>query len=103
MDTLDLLRSALHEECGVEPQTVTGGTHLLNDIDIDSLDLLRASYRIERTCGVKLPVQQWIALEYGDTAVEKSPFLAQEVCRYIEHAMSEAPGEKKFGLLGGND
>lgn len=103
MDTLDLLRSALLEECGVEPNTVASSTHLLNDLDIDSLDLLRASYRIERTCGVKLPVQQWIALEYGDAAVEKSPFLVEEVCRYIEGAMNETPGEKKFGVLGGND
>ncbi len=99
MDTLELLRSALLEECGVEPGTVAGSTHLLNDLDIDSLDLLRASYRIERTCGVKLPVQQWIALEYGDTPAEKSPFLAEEVCRYIEGAMNEMPSEKKFGLL----
>lgn len=89
--TLILVRTALSEECGVEPDLVQMNTHLLNDLDIDSLDLLNASCRIETDCGVKLPFRDWLAVEYGDEPCETSPFLVSEVCRFLREAPAAAP------------
>lgn len=87
---LDMLRRALEEECGVDPETVHENAHLLNDLDIDSLDLLNASFRLEKDCGVKLPVQRWLADEYGDQDSGESHFLVASLCRFLSR---EAAGQ----------
>ena len=92
MDVLAVMRTALFEECGAEPDSVQPHVHLLDDLGIDSLDLLNASFRIETDCGVALPFREWLTLEYGDVAVSPSPFLVGEICRYVEaHMTSGAP------------
>ncbi|MDP3745628.1 MAG: phosphopantetheine-binding protein [Phenylobacterium sp.] len=90
MDTMKLIALALFEECGIEAERLTPEVHLLSDLGIDSLDLLNASFRIEKDCGVKLPFRDWLALEYGDTAPDRSPFLIREICDFLEAGRSAA-------------
>lgn len=84
MTTLDLIREALHAECGVDPSRVHETSHLLNDLELDSLDLLNASFRIEKATGAKLPVDVWITEEYGDHPPAVSYFTVSSLCSYIE-------------------
>jgi acyl carrier protein len=91
VDTLDLIQKALFEECAVPAESLRPDTHLLKDLGIDSLDLLNASFRIEKDCGVKLPFRAWLELEYGDTPAEPSPFLVAEICRWLEEKRSLVP------------
>jgi acyl carrier protein len=86
MDALEILRTALAEECGTDPALIHPQVHLLNDLEIDSLDLLNASFRIEKDCGVKLPFRDWLAAEYGDRPAAVSPFLVGEICGYLERS-----------------
>lgn len=88
--SLALIQTALSEECGVDVDLVRMQTHLLNDLDIDSLDLLNASCRIETDCGVKLPFRDWLTAEYGEEACQVSPFLVREVCRFLDGALTSA-------------
>ncbi|WP_421934769.1 phosphopantetheine-binding protein [Phenylobacterium sp.] len=83
MDALDVVRTALAEECGTDPGLILPQVHLLNDLDIDSLDLLNTAFRIEKDCGVKLPFRAWLTTEYGDEPAEVSPFLVAEICDFI--------------------
>lgn len=90
MKALDLVRKALQAECGVDPETVTEATDLLSDLHVDSLDLLNASFLIEKTCGVTLPVQQWIAEEYGENGTNTRHFVVREICAYIDQETARA-------------
>lgn len=94
MEALDLIIVALREECGVEVDAGALDRHLLNDLDIDSLDLLNATFRIEKDCGVKLPVQAWIAKEYGDEAVVQSPFVLQHLRAFLDDAIRSRASEQ---------
>jgi acyl carrier protein len=82
-EILEMVRAALVDECGVAAEAVTDQVHLLDDLDIDSLDLLNASHRIEKDCGLKLPFREWLTLEYGPDEVVRSPFIVSEICAYI--------------------
>ncbi|MFN7265813.1 MAG: phosphopantetheine-binding protein [Phenylobacterium sp.] len=89
---LEVLRRALHEECHINPEDVTPQGHILNDLGIDSLDLLNAAFRLEKDTGVKVPFRDWLALEYGDQAPERSPFLVSEICGFLAAASGGGAG-----------
>lgn len=93
MNALDLVKKALKAECGIDPGSITEETDLLKDLSVDSLDLLNASFRIEKTCGVALPVQQWLAEEYGEDATKTGRFIVREICAYIEREVAR-PNEQ---------
>jgi acyl carrier protein len=88
MTSLDLVKKALQTECGVDPGTINEQTDLLNDLRVDSLDLLNASFLIEKDCGVALPVQEWLAEEYGENTTNVRRFTVSEICAYIDREMS---------------
>jgi acyl carrier protein len=89
MDVLAIIKDALAEECSVDPDRIVPEAHLLEDLEIDSLDLLNATFRIEQDCGIKVPVQAWIELEYGETRPERSPFLISSLLAFLEQALAE--------------
>ena len=86
MDALDLIRNALHSECGLDPATINRDSDLLKDLGVDSLDLLNASYRIERECGITLPVETWLQEEYGEAGTPNRRFRVAEICAFIDQA-----------------
>ena len=50
---LDVVRLALSEECQIDPARVELHNHILDDLDIDSLDLLNAAFRLEKETGIR--------------------------------------------------
>ena len=86
MDALDVIRNALHSECGLDPATISQDSDLLKDLGVDSLDLLNASYRIEKECGITLPVETWLQEEYGEAGAATRRFRVAEICAFIDRA-----------------
>jgi acyl carrier protein len=84
MSTLELVRSALAGECGINPAAVNEDTDLMKDLKIDSLDLINASYAIQKACGVELPLEEWIAEEYGESGAVDRRFMVGSICAYID-------------------
>ena len=84
MKTLEKIRSILAAECGVDPMDVALTSHLIDDLGIDSLDLLNAAHRIERDLGVGIPMEQWLREEYGENAPAQSPFLVSSICHHVD-------------------
>ncbi len=84
MTTLNLIREALQAECGVDPSQVHETTNLLHDLELDSLDMLNAAFRIEKITGTRLPVDTWIRQEYGDGPPTVSFFAVSSLCSFID-------------------
>ena len=89
-ESIEIVRRALQEECGLDASRVTAKAHLLDDLEVDSLDLLNACFRIEKVTGTKLPVQDWIDAEYKGQKPAESPFLVETICKYLD-AKREPP------------
>ncbi len=83
---MDIVRSVLLQECGIESEKVLRDAHLIDDLGADSLDLLNASFRLEKELGVKIPVQAWLAAEYGDEPPAQSPFSVGQLCDFLAAA-----------------
>jgi len=84
MSTLELVRGALSDECGINPAAVNENTDLMKDLKVDSLDLINASFAIEKACGVELPLEEWMAEEYGESGAVERRFMVGSICAYID-------------------
>ena len=53
-EVLDLVRSHLADELGVDPQVIEPGTRFKEDLDADSLDLYTLVQELEDTYGIAI-------------------------------------------------
>jgi acyl carrier protein len=83
-DSIELLRQALLEECGIDPVRVQPDTDLLEDLNIDSLAILNVAFWIEGKTGLKLPVQEWISWQYDDNVSGHSQFTVANICGFLD-------------------
>ena len=57
MTVLDTLRGVLAAEFEIEPSTITPDAHLLDDLDIDSIDAIDILARLREITGKDLPAE----------------------------------------------
>ena len=88
--TFDIVADIIAQSCQIPRETVTGDTHLLNDLGIDSLDLLDVVSAIDDSFGVRVPVEQWLHAVHMNTAPARQHFVMRELCASID-ALIVAP------------
>ena len=69
-EVLDLVRSHLASELEVDPDRINEGTHLKEDLDADSLDLVTLVMELEDTYGVRIPDEDAARIATVGQAVE---------------------------------
>ena len=57
MDVLATLRDVLAGEFEIEPETITLEAHLMDDLDIDSIDAIDILARLRELTGKELPAE----------------------------------------------
>ncbi len=57
MSVIDTLRDVLAAEFEIEPDTITLDAHLLDDLDIDSIDAIDILARLRELTGKELPAE----------------------------------------------
>jgi len=84
VSTLDFVKRILVEECYVELADILPETDILEDLMIDSLDVLNAVFRVQKETGVNIPIDAWIEEKYGDEAPDQNRFLVSHICEFID-------------------
>ena len=72
------LRAAMQSEFGLKPDEIQLETHLVDDLDLDSIDWVDLAVRLEETLGFTLPEEQL-----------KSVLTVQDVVELIHGALTE--------------
>lgn len=60
-DVFATVVEAIVSVTGMEAATITPEKHIFDDLQIDSLDFLDITFEIDRSFGIKLPVEEWVA------------------------------------------
>ena len=55
---LDFLRATMHAEFGIEPSAIELSAHLIDDLDLDSIDLVDLAVSLEQDRGIKLDEEE---------------------------------------------
>jgi len=68
-DVLAELRSLLESEFGLKPQQIELASHLVDDLDLDSIDLVDFAVSLEERRGVKLDEEELKSVQTVEDAV----------------------------------
>ncbi len=96
-ETFKKMLSILEEICEISPDGITPRSHLINDLEIDSLDFLDFTYEIEHTFKVKLPIQEWTNNNEFDEEQFDHLLRLESIGNYVEFLLTptEEPKAQK--------
>jgi acyl carrier protein len=57
--TFDTVANIIAETCDIPRADISSDSHAINDLGIDSLDFLDIAFAIDKTFGIKMPLEQW--------------------------------------------
>jgi acyl carrier protein len=57
--TFETVANIISETCDIPRETIKPESHAINDLGIDSLDFLDIAFAIDKTFGIKMPLEQW--------------------------------------------
>ena len=70
--TFDTTAEVISEICGIPRDKITPGSHVIEDLGIDSLDFLDVAFALDKAFGIKLPLEQWTQeVNEGQVSSEK--------------------------------
>src|SRR5207253_6847261 len=56
---LDTVVNIIADTCDIPRENIKPESHAINDLGIDSLDFLDVAFAIDKSFGIKMPIEQW--------------------------------------------
>jgi acyl carrier protein len=72
-DVLDFLRATMQSEFGIEPSSIELSAHLIDDLDLDSIDLVDLAVSLEEKRGIKLDEEELKSVRTVERRGERDP------------------------------
>lgn len=60
-------------------------SHVMKDLNIDSLAFLDITFEIDKTFGIRLPVEDWLQNVKGGSYEGDEYFVLSNLCRHIDN------------------
>jgi acyl carrier protein len=86
--TFDTVVNIITETCDIPRETITPESHAINDLGIDSLDFLDIAFAIDKTFGIKMPLEQWTQEVNEGKATTDQYFVLQNLCTRIDELVA---------------
>lgn len=90
--TFETVAKIIAETCDIESDKITPESHAINDLGIDSLDFLDVAFAIDKSFGIKMPLEQWTQ-EVNDAKVSSDEyFVLGNLCANIDKLAAAKSG-----------
>jgi acyl carrier protein len=86
--TFDTVVNIITETCDIPRETIKPESHAINDLGIDSLDFLDIAFAIDKTFGIKMPLEQWTQEVNEGKATTDQYFVLQNLCTRIDELVT---------------
>jgi acyl carrier protein len=86
--TCDTVVNIIAETCDIPRETIKPESHAINDLGIDSLDFLDVAFAIDKTFGIKMPIEQWTQEVNEGRATTEQYFVLQNLCARIDELVA---------------
>ena len=86
--TFDTVVNIITETCDIPRDTIKPESHAINDLGIDSLDFLDIAFAIDKTFGIKMPIEQWTQEVNEGKATTDQYFVMQNLCARIDELVA---------------
>jgi acyl carrier protein len=82
--TFDTVANIIAETCDIPREKIRPESHALNDLEIDSLDFLDIAFAIDKSFGIKLPLERWTQEVNDGKATTEEYFVLRNLCARID-------------------
>jgi acyl carrier protein len=86
--TFDTVVNIITETCDIPRETIKPQSHAINDLGIDSLDFLDIAFAIDKTFGIKMPLEQWTQEVNEGKATTDQYFVLENLCTRIDELVA---------------
>jgi acyl carrier protein len=86
--TFDTVVNIISETCDIPPEKIKPESHAINDLGIDSLDFLDIAFAIDKTFGIKMPLEQWTQEVNEGRASTEQYFVLENLCTRIDELVA---------------
>ena len=87
--TFDTVADIIADIADIERSEITPESHVINDLEIDSLDFLDVAFSIDKEFGIKVPVEDWMSEINEGKSDADDYFLMKNLCAKIDELRSE--------------
>jgi len=90
LPTFDIVAKIIALTCEVPRERITPDSNLVNDLGIDSLDLLDITFAVDDAFDLAIPIDQWLhALHMGRISSDQD-FVMRRFCANIDALIAAA-------------
>jgi acyl carrier protein len=86
--TFDTVANIIAETCDIDRAKIKPESHTIDDLGIDSLDFLDIAFAIDKTFGIKMPIEQWTQEVNDGRATTEQYFVLQNLCARIDELVA---------------
>jgi acyl carrier protein len=87
--TFDTVARIISSTSDVPIEKITPDSHVMKDLEVDSLAFLDVTFQIDQTFGIRLPVEEWLQNVKGGYDGDKY-FVLRNLCRHIDDVAGAA-------------
>jgi acyl carrier protein len=88
----DRIADIIAETSGVDRGRIQPDSHVIKDLEIDSLDFLDIVFAIDKEFGIKVPVEQWTQEVNNNQAPAERYFVMKNLAARIEELVAAKQG-----------
>ena len=86
--TFETVANIISETCDIPHDKIKPESHAINDLGIDSLDFLDIAFAIDKTFGIKMPLEQWTQEVNEGRATTEQYFVLQNLSTRIDELVA---------------
>lgn len=86
--TFDTIADIIADVCNVDRDKISPDSHVINDLGIDSLDFLDVTFAIDKSFGIKMPIQKWTEEVNADSSKAERYFIMKNLCARIDELVA---------------
>jgi len=86
--TFDTVVNIITETCDIPREKIKPESHAIDDLGIDSLDFLDIAFAIDKTFGIKMPLEQWTQEVNDGKASTEQYFQLNNLCSRIDELVT---------------
>lgn len=86
--TFDTIADIIADVCNVDRNKIAPDSHVINDLGIDSLDFLDVTFAVDKSFGIKMPIQKWTEEVNEDNSKAERYFVMKNLCTRIDELVA---------------
>ena len=86
--TFETVADIISEICDIPRENIAPGSHVIDDLGIDSLDFLDVAFAIDQAFGIKMPLEKWVQEINDGKATTDQYFVLEKLCARIDELIA---------------